>query len=425
MGVGRPQCLGLLERQPGRDVAVQRIVGARLVGHHVDLDAAPRQLRQHLGGVAEQADRQRAALGAGGVEPGERVVERARPLVEVARLDPPLDPLQVDLDAQRAALVERHRQRLGAAHAAQPGRHHEPSAQRAAEAPAGDRRERLVGALEDALGPDVDPGPRGHLAVHHQPGGVELAERVPVRPVGHEVGVGDQHARRVRVGLEHAHRLARLHEQRLAVAQAHQLALDRLERGRVARRLADPAVDDEVLRALGDVRVQVVLEHPQRRLLDPAAAPHSTTSPVRSACASSASSPASERSSSTRGTYSRTRAARLLERRRALQRPVELEPLDRAHQLGGDHLGGVLGRGAGLEGGQRSHRVEVLLAGAGRDRARARRVREHLRLVRRARRPRTGRSSGPRRVRVAGSGTRAAPRSSATAARRCAAPRTR
>jgi len=39
-----------------------------------------------------------------------------------------------------------------------------------------------------------------------------------------------------------------------------------------ARGLADPAVDDELLRLLRDVRVEVVLQHPQRGLLLPAAA---------------------------------------------------------------------------------------------------------------------------------------------------------
>ena len=276
------QRVGLLEREAGGDVAVERVVRARLVGHDVDVDAARDELGQHLGRVAEQPDRERAALGAGGVEPCQRVVERARALVEVALADAPLDPLQVDLDAQRAALVHGHRERLGAAHAAEPGGDDQPPLQRAAEALAGDRRERLVGALEDPLGPDVDPGPGGHLAVHHQPGGVELAERLPVRPAADQVGVGDQHARGGLVRLEDGDRLARLHEQRLVVAEPLQLPLDRRQRGVVAGRLADPAVDDELLRLLGHVRVQVVLQHPQRGLLLPAAAAQALRHPFAS-----------------------------------------------------------------------------------------------------------------------------------------------
>ena len=63
--------------------------------------AAPDELGQDLGGVAGEADRQRAPLAPGRVQPGQRVVEVGGALVEIAGLDPPLDPLQIDLDAQR------------------------------------------------------------------------------------------------------------------------------------------------------------------------------------------------------------------------------------------------------------------------------------------------------------------------------------
>ena len=66
---------------------------------------------------------------------------------------------------------------------------------------------------------DVDPRAGRHLAVHHQALAIELVEVLPGRPVRHEVGVGDQHARRVGVGAEHADRLARLHQQRLVVLE--------------------------------------------------------------------------------------------------------------------------------------------------------------------------------------------------------------
>ena len=79
--------------------------------------------------------------------------------------------------------------------------------------------EGLEGALDDALGADVDPAAGGHLAVHHQPGAIELVEHLPIRPFGHEVGVGEEHARRVLVGAEHADRLARLDQQGLVVLQ--------------------------------------------------------------------------------------------------------------------------------------------------------------------------------------------------------------
>ena len=71
---------------------------------------------------------------------------------------------------------------------------------------------------------------------------------------------------------EDADRLARLDEQRLVVGQVAQLADDGVERLPVARRLARPAVDDEIVGPLGDLGIEVVHEHPQRGFLLPAAA---------------------------------------------------------------------------------------------------------------------------------------------------------
>ena len=94
---------------------------------------------------------------------------------------------------------------------------------------AADLDEGLVGALHDALRADVDPRAGRHLAVHHQALAIELVEMVPGRPVRHEVGVGDQHARRVGMGAEHADRLAGLHQQRLVVLERLQRRDDAVE----------------------------------------------------------------------------------------------------------------------------------------------------------------------------------------------------
>ena len=130
--------------------------------------------------------------------------------------------------------------------------------------------EGLVGALHDALAADVDPRARRHLAEHHQALAVELVEMLPGRPVRHEVGVGDQHARRVGVGAEDADRLARLHQQRLVGLELAQRRDDAVEALPVARRAADAAIDDELVRPLGDLGIEVVHQHAQRRLGQPA-----------------------------------------------------------------------------------------------------------------------------------------------------------
>ncbi len=83
----------------------------------------------------------------------------------------------------------------------------------------GQRAEGLVGALQDALRADIDPRTGGHLAVHDQPFGSQFVEMLPGGPVRHQVGVGDQDARGIRVGLEDCHRLAGLDQQGLIVFQ--------------------------------------------------------------------------------------------------------------------------------------------------------------------------------------------------------------
>ena len=90
-GSERAQHLGLLHRQPGRDVAVQRVVRGGLVGDDVHVDATSHELGQHLSGVAEQPDRQRPAVTSGRIEAPQRIVQIARPVVQVAGLDPSLD----------------------------------------------------------------------------------------------------------------------------------------------------------------------------------------------------------------------------------------------------------------------------------------------------------------------------------------------
>ena len=102
------------------------------------------------------------------------------------------------------------------------------SGQGAVVALVGDGAEGLIGALEDALGGDIDPGSGGHLAVHHQALGLELAEVLPVGPVADEVGVGDEHARGPFVGAHDTDRLARLDEEGLVVLEVVEGAYDRV-----------------------------------------------------------------------------------------------------------------------------------------------------------------------------------------------------
>ena len=142
----------------------------------------------------------------------------------------------------------------------------EAPAQRAAEVLAAAGGEGLVGALQDPLGADVDPGAGGHLAEHHQPALLEAVEVLPGGPGRHQVGVGDEHPRRLRVGAHHPDRLAGLDQQALLLAQGEQRLHDPPRGRRVAGRLPGAAVDHQLLGQLGHLGVEVVQEHAQRRL---------------------------------------------------------------------------------------------------------------------------------------------------------------
>ena len=261
-----------VQREAGRQVAVERIVRRGLVGGRVRYHAARHELGMHRRRVADEPDAQRAAGGDRLATPGQRLVERARHAIAVARLHAPPDARLVHLDRQAHAAVHRDRERLGAAHAAEPGGDDEAPGERALEVPVGALRERLERALHDALGADVDPRARRHLPEHDEALALQLPELLPRRPPRHEQRVRDQDARRQGVRAEDPHRLAGLDEQRFVRLQAAQALDDAVERFPGARRLAGAAVDDEVVRALGDLGIQVVHQHAQRGLLDPALA---------------------------------------------------------------------------------------------------------------------------------------------------------
>ncbi len=263
--------LPLLDGPALRQVAVDRIVRRGLVGDGIRTHAPPQHLRQHFRRIAEQSDRDRFSVSPGAREDLERFVQCLRAGVEIARVETLLDAVGPAFDREHRRARHRGRERLRAAHAAEPCREDPLAGEVAAEVLATHFDERLVGALHDALAADVDPRAGRHLAVHHQALAIELVEVLPGGPAADEVRVRDQHARRVGVRAEHADRLARLHQQRFVVAEFAQRLDDAVVAVPVARGTADAAVDDEVVGPLGHVRVEVVHQHAQRGLGEPAA----------------------------------------------------------------------------------------------------------------------------------------------------------
>ncbi len=88
---------------------------------------------------------------------------------------------------------------------------------------------------------------------------------LPIGPMRHQVAVGDQHARRIGVGAENTHRLARLHEQGLVAAERRQRADDGVIALPIARRAADTAIHHEFFGLFGNLGVQIVHQHAQWR----------------------------------------------------------------------------------------------------------------------------------------------------------------
>ena len=252
-----------------RQIAIGRIVRRRLIGHHIRTHAATHQFRQHLGRVAQQPDRHRLAFAARPFDHRQRLVQRRGAHVEIAGLQPHLDPAGLAFDREQRCAGHRRGQRLRAAHAAQAGGQDPAPGEAAAVVAPPDLDERFIRALDDSLTADIDPRARRHLAEHHQPLAVEFVEMLPGRPMRHQVRIRDQHARRVRMRAEHADRLARLHQQRLVRLQPAQRRDDAVVAVPVARRAADAAIDDQLARALRHLGIEVVHQHAQRRFGEP------------------------------------------------------------------------------------------------------------------------------------------------------------
>ena len=249
-------------------------MGRGLVGHDVGAGSAhlhaADEFREDLGGVADQGHGLGLAPGGPVRDHGQRLVQRMGLGVAIAGADAEVGAGLVAFDGKAAGPGHHGGQRLRAAHPAQARRQDPLALEIAAVMLAPGLGEGLVGALNDALRADVDPRARGHLAVHGQALLVEFVEMVPVRPVRHQVRVGDQHAWRVLVGAEDAHGLAGLDQQRLVLVQPAQGLDYAVEVVPGPRRPPDAAIDDQLVRVLGHVGMQVVHQHPQRRLGQPA-----------------------------------------------------------------------------------------------------------------------------------------------------------
>ncbi len=171
------------------------------------------QLRQDLGGIAQQPDRNRFFRRGRFADQRQRLIQRGGFVIYIAGTQAEIDARLLTLNRQHTGPGQNARQRLRAAHAAQPGGEDPASAEVVVVVLTSRFHEGFVGALHDALRADIDPGTGGHLAVHHQTRFIQLMEVIPGRPVRHQIGVCQQHAGCIRVGAEDADRLAALDQQ--------------------------------------------------------------------------------------------------------------------------------------------------------------------------------------------------------------------
>ena len=263
IGIGRLGC-----RVAERDVAPQRVVCRRLIGHHVERDAVRDQPGNDLGRIRDERD----DVGPVVVLEGCNGLSVAiRDDVHPAFPQAPLGSERVDLDDDRAPAVLRNREALRSAHAAQPRCQHPAAREVAAEVRLRDRAERLVCESQDPLRSDVEPARRRHLPEHRQAGALESVELLLRRPGRDEHPGRDQHPRRVLVTRDDRRRPSGLHEQRLIAAETLQRGDYAVEVRAASRRLPAPAVDHEAIDVLTDLRIKVVQQAAEGAFLLPAA----------------------------------------------------------------------------------------------------------------------------------------------------------
>ena len=241
-----------------------------LVGDRVRPHAAPYEFGKHVRRIAEQSDRDRFSGALRVIDHGKRLIESRGLFVEIARAQPHLDARRLAFDREAGHAGHHRGERLRAAHAAEARRQNPAPGEIAAKMLATHFGKGLVGALNDALATDIDPRAGRHLAVHHEALAIERVEMVPGRPVRHQIGIGDQHARRVGMGAEDADGFAGLHEQCLVIFETLQRRDDAVKAFPVACGAADAAVDDKFARPLRDIGVEVVHQHAHRRFGQPA-----------------------------------------------------------------------------------------------------------------------------------------------------------
>src|SRR5699024_2527563 len=123
---------------------------------------------------------------------------------------------------------------------------------------------------QNTLCTDGDPRAGGQLSVHGEARLLEAAEFIPICPLWHQVRVGNEHARGFFMRSQHSHRLAALYQHSLIIFQAFDRCHNLMVAFPVTRSLPAAAIDDQLIRLFGYLRIQIIHQHTQSRFLMPA-----------------------------------------------------------------------------------------------------------------------------------------------------------
>ena len=231
------------------------------------------QLGEDLGGVAEQADRQRP-LGVARLDrQREGVVDVGGLDVEVAVVDAAVDAGLVAVHADRHALVHRHRQRLRAAHAADACGEGDGAGQgvrRTSSSRPHRRSRRCPAGCPACRCRSTSPPSSARTSSGPAASSLRNCSQFAQSPTRLELAISTRGAhtwvRNTPTGLPDCTSMVS------SFSRSRSVAHDRVERLPAAGGATGAAVDHEVLGVLGDLGVEVVHQHPQRGFLLPALA---------------------------------------------------------------------------------------------------------------------------------------------------------
>ena len=124
-GIALAEVGSFFEQKPARDVAIQRVVRGSLVGQDIRHDAALRELRNHVGAIADQPNRHGFFLANSVLQDAQRFIKRVDHEVAVASPQALLDALRINLHAEEAGAGHGRGEWLRSAHAAHAAAHNQ------------------------------------------------------------------------------------------------------------------------------------------------------------------------------------------------------------------------------------------------------------------------------------------------------------